>query len=106
MTQAWMEKKRWRVEEGKKVSCLGGEKNEKEKRREKKRKGKKRKTDLVAVPDRVEVRRRHGEGRAEEAGDGIEGHHEDDADDVALEQGLGVVPEVLDDLIFLCGGRG
>lgn len=53
---------------------------------------------LIAVPDRVEVRGRHGEQQPEEARDRVEGHHEDDADDVALEQGLGVVPEVLDDL--------
>lgn len=56
---------------------------------------------FVAVADGVEVRGRDREEQAEEARHGVEGDHEDDADDVPLEQRLRVVPEVLDDLSWV-----
>ena len=62
--------------------------------------GKNQTAHLVAVADSVQIRGRDREQQTEEARHGVEGYHEDDADDVPLEQGLRVVPEVLDDLWF------
>jgi len=74
--------------------------SQKRERREESAKERRRtkKTHLVAVADGVEVRGRDREQQREEARDGVEGDHEDDADDIALEERFRVVPEVLDDL--------
>ena len=84
--------------------------SQKRERREESAKERRRtkKTHLVAVADGVEVRGRDREQQREEARDGVEGDHEDDADDIALEERFRVVPEVLDDLhvFFCCCWRG